>query len=735
MKRLNLSKMSIRLPLIIVSMQILTIVASTFLVASLGRDAMKRQTFASNTKAVEIYASAVQSYLDQARTVLEITAKDDELLDAFERLSQESSSTSGNDVMAVSQMTYNIKTEALMRQVIGSSEEFEYAALLRRDGTLLQSEPHNLDVGVPQQNWQFLRWYWITLAAQTTIISDLHISPLTNRPSVVIATPIRSSDGRIAGIWVGGLRLAKLSEIGQTANIKESHDSFGYITDSQGRIVAHHGDLKYGEYQTDYSTVPSVISALAGKSGVMEYQSPIEDRPELAAYTALRSTRWAVIYAMPTEIAYAPVTLLTNNIVYAGLAILVLMGIVAVLIGGRFVKPVHQLVKVAERMRDGDYSVPIGTVQTEEIQQLAKTFECLRTTVCEKEHQLKQHAEHLELRVKERTLALESEIAERQKVEMALVENQRRLATLLDHLPGMVFRCAANAQRTIEYMSKGCLELTGHQPDQFVGNEVLSYYDIIHPNDRERVSSEISDAIERIGSYIIEYRILKKDGREKWVWEKGGGVKNSFGKVVSLEGLIIDISERKRLESALQQRYHEARAQAERDTLTGLFNHKTIHQKLESVLENAKKEHTPIAVLMMDVDKFKRFNDTYGHPFGDRVIKQVAHVLEKCTRGSDIIGRYGGDEFVAVLPDTSYELAVVMAERVQTRLAEDSHLIIDKTNLPIRISFGIAVYPEDGQNGLELIAKADQMLYVVKQQGARVFGDREKPAMPTSLGA
>ena len=141
---------------------------------------------------------------------------------------------------------------------------------------------------------------------------------------------------------------------------------------------------------------------------------------------------------------------------------------------------------------------------------------------------------------------------DRRQVAHALEEDQRRLATLMSNLPGMVYRCGNDANWTMSFVSEGAAALTGYSADTFVQNG-LAYVDLIHPDDRALVRDGVEAALERREPFCLTYRIRTKDGEEKWVWEQGCGVYGGDGCLLYLEGFITDISERKQAELALRE--------------------------------------------------------------------------------------------------------------------------------------------------------------------------------------
>lgn len=161
----------------------------------------------------------------------------------------------------------------------------------------------------------------------------------------------------------------------------------------------------------------------------------------------------------------------------------------------------------------------------------------------------------------------------------------------------------------------------------------------------------------------------------------------------------------------------EARRLADRDPVTGLLNHRNAYQRLHTELQQHAAQSRPLAVLKLDLDNFKLFNDTYGHSAGDEVLKRVAAVLKRACRDSDVAARYGGDEFLVILPETDLKQAVKCAERIQAALNKERFRCEDSATLPIGFSCGVAAYPGDSQDALELVSIADANLVQSRAEG------------------
>lgn len=156
---------------------------------------------------------------------------------------------------------------------------------------------------------------------------------------------------------------------------------------------------------------------------------------------------------------------------------------------------------------------------------------------------------------------------------------------------------------------------------------------------------------------------------------------------------------------------------ASTDGLTGLWNHRRLHDLLREEMKRSMRYHRALSVLMLDVDSFKTFNDTYGHPQGDQLLRGIADILRSNVRAVDHVGRYGGEEFLAILPETSKDDACRMAERIRTAVEELAFIVVDGHEIRRTVSVGVASYPEDALSPSDLVQRADDALYRAKRAG------------------
>jgi diguanylate cyclase (GGDEF)-like protein len=187
--------------------------------------------------------------------------------------------------------------------------------------------------------------------------------------------------------------------------------------------------------------------------------------------------------------------------------------------------------------------------------------------------------------------------------------------------------------------------------------------------------------------------------------------------------------------------YDDTRKLADRDPLTGFYNHRYLHERLGEEVVRAQRSRKPLSVLMLDVDDFKLVNDTFGHLFGDRVLVWVAERIRSTLRHPDVPARYGGDEFAIILPETDNASARRAAERIVETFQREPFESEMRGPVPVAVSIGAATHPTDGRTATDLIAAADRGLYRVKRSGRKRATDRaadkapEPAVVPDSLPA
>ncbi|HKL26256.1 MAG TPA: sensor domain-containing diguanylate cyclase [Desulfuromonadales bacterium] len=174
---------------------------------------------------------------------------------------------------------------------------------------------------------------------------------------------------------------------------------------------------------------------------------------------------------------------------------------------------------------------------------------------------------------------------------------------------------------------------------------------------------------------------------------------------------------------------------ASTDGLTGLLNHRQFKKDFCEELRRAERYHTPLSIVLLDVDNFKKFNDLYGHPCGDVILRELAALISELLRDCDLVYRYGGEEFVALLPETGLDEALLVAGRIRSSVEEKSPLFLKEISpaTGVTVSIGVASFPEDGSTVEHLLQRVDDLMYMAKSAGKNKVHHRDGLGQITSL--
>ena len=254
----------------------------------------------------------------------------------------------------------------------------------------------------------------------------------------------------------------------------------------------------------------------------------------------------------------------------------------------------------------------------------------------------------------------------------------------------------------------------GYRSDELPEQISYSFFtDKLHPNDYAVVMAAMRQNMEgKADVYECEYRIQARDGSWKWFYDRGKVTqRDAAGKAEFAAGIVFDITEKK--ERALQLEHENKLLEAENvtDALTRIKNRRAVLAQLESWIHEVRHNSQPISIAMFDIDRFKTVNDSKGHVFGDQVLQVTANIIAGNIRVQDVVGRYGGEEFLVVFPNTDQASAGLVCERIRARI--EAYPFAE--GLKITISGGIAEYR--GEAVTAFIDRADQKLYQAKESG------------------
>lgn len=250
-----------------------------------------------------------------------------------------------------------------------------------------------------------------------------------------------------------------------------------------------------------------------------------------------------------------------------------------------------------------------------------------------------------------------------------------------------------------------------------IGHQLSEWESRIHPDDKARAMADVDRHL-RGGAdfYVSEHRVRCKDGSYKWILDRGQVVeRNEQGQALRMIGTHTDLTALKQREQAEITIAHLT----QHDSLTGLPNRMLLRDRIETALAHARRESEPLALMFIDVDRFKFINDSLGHRAGDALLVEIASRLRQAVRQQDTVSRMGGDEFTLLLPQTDAEGAAHLAQALIERISAPS--LIEGMELIVTPSIGIAIFPADGQDVDALLQAGDTAMYRAKADGGASF--------------
>jgi diguanylate cyclase (GGDEF)-like protein/PAS domain S-box-containing protein len=344
-------------------------------------------------------------------------------------------------------------------------------------------------------------------------------------------------------------------------------------------------------------------------------------------------------------------------------------------------------------------------------------------------------AEEADAKVEQVRRELESALEEVESTNKTLSIASQRFQELFEKIPVSCVTC--DEDLTLFEINQASCQLWGVESHELY---LKCLYEVVHDEvDRETVRGHVAKAFAGQGAEEFEWRTTTKDGEERILSSRALRIGNRGGVVIAS----IDITEQRLFERMLNEKIDEIaeinkqlnnkKEQLENankaleelaatDSLTGLVNRRILEHNLQIQWRLATERGSDFSILLIDVDRFKQFNDTFGHQEGDQVLRRVGSLLQASVRPGDIVGRFGGEEFMIVLPSASVGDAAPIAERVRSTVAA-----ADWPKRQVTVSIGVAAYGDGHTTLAAMVEAADEALYKSKQNGR----DRVTLGVPT----
>jgi diguanylate cyclase (GGDEF)-like protein/PAS domain S-box-containing protein len=453
---------------------------------------------------------------------------------------------------------------------------------------------------------------------------------------------------------------------------------FGIVTDEEGNIVAH-PDMSQVNQQInkeDMRVVP-VSENKGAKSGFYRTKNGIK----LMSVSRAQLSSWKVLVGQDVLTLFRPVIVIISCSLFG---LLLFLGLGSFSFHRRMkssvILPLNRFMQKIKALKNGDNNFDFQnesqkvSMQFSELQELQNEFWDMQQAIQQRQQDLQ--------------------------------ESERKLQTMMDNLPGMAYRCSNTFEWQMDFVSEGCFDLLGYSVEEFLSQHAAEYVQFIHPDDAQAVWDQIQECLRNGRHFQVEYRIAARDGQEKWVWEQGQAVDTAPDGTMTLEGFIIDITERRQFQERLNYlSFHDA--------LTGLYNRNFFE---EEMLRLQDLRYTPIGIIICDLNGLKLINDTLGHESGDEMLVNAAGLIKENFRSSDIVARIGGDEFAVLLTEIDREKIQELVQRLRDSVEEYNQ---SEPRIHLTLSIGHAVSDSVSSDLQVLFREADNRMYREKIQQGR----------------
>jgi len=298
---------------------------------------------------------------------------------------------------------------------------------------------------------------------------------------------------------------------------------------------------------------------------------------------------------------------------------------------------------------------------------------------------------------------LEAKVAENQRAMQALAESEARFRTIFDSVHDGIIVADVQTRR-FRMVNAAICRMLGYSRDELLQ---LGVEDIHPEQELPRIAHVFDQMSQGATGLVPDLPMQRKDGSVFHADTSSNPI--TIDGVACLVGVFRDTTERRRAE--------QAEELASRDSLTSLYNHRMFYTLLQDEMARTRRFGRPVSLLMLDIDHFKRVNDSYGHQAGDAILKGLSGLLVRHARAVDRVCRYGGEEFTVILTETEAATAFETAERLRTAVANHPFDVGDGQMISITVSIGVATCPQQTDTLEGLVKAADLALYAAKQGG------------------
>lgn len=677
-----------RLPLMIILLSLIPLFLVSFLVYNYTSKTVISNRKSNILEITKAESNTLSAIIDGQKREITLSVENPSVVDTLKsRLVNE------DDLFYNSPQVIKLDKELKGRKV--NFSEIQQSFIVDLNGNIIASS----DDGAIKLNVADREYFKEAIKGNMSISSVIN-SIIDKKLVVAIAAPVKDADGNVIGVYANGIYTDYFKNF--ISKIQIDKTGYAYIVASDGTIVAHPDDKLVGT-KSQNSTLINILKNTDYKNAYSDLSIyTYNNADKFMGYSIIPDLKWTLLVTENVAEVNAPAVEELKIIISIAAVIFIMSVFISIFASKSIIKPIYNLIRVMNKAEKGDFSSRCDYKSKDELGLLASNYNNMLKKLRNSYEELSAVYEELSATEEELRSQYEELIENKEALELS----EARYKYALDGINDVVWEFDIETNKF--FASDKWFSIIGYS---IKDNDITQLIKkAVFPRYRERLYNDIKKHIE-LGTpcFETEIRVTTGSGEIKWILNRGRIIKDVNNKPLKYSGIISDVTVKVNSERKIRQLAYF-------DTLTGLPNRTNFINELDSEMKFYETNDKSGAVLFVDLDDFKRVNDSLGHDEGDKLLKTIGDKFSDIIDGKNSVFRFGGDEFLILLRDISGADEVINLVNNLINIFNSGFELYNK-QIFITCSIGICMFPKDGKNNNAILKNADTAMYRAKETG------------------
>lgn len=679
-----------RLPLILIAMVAIPLLILSFVIYNYTSISITNTGKKNIEQITSVEGNALNTFLNSQIREVELSAR----RDIFVKLLSDAENS--NDVKTFTGGIDAIKADSVLYSRVQELGNVQHSYLCDLNGNIIaDSNPKGINLNIDKRDY-----FNKAKIGQMTVSGEME-SLIDGDKIIVVASPVYNEQQKILGLFCNAIRISAFDKF--LENIKVGNTGYAYLVDQNGTIISHPVKSKLGQL-ADSVSIKKVINSgfKSDKFDTIVDTYTYDKKQKYVGITVLPKLRWVLAVTQNIDEINAPARFVLVLIVSITFIIITAAVIFSVFFSKSIINPISKLIETMGKAENGELDIQCEYESYDEFVQLSYKFNNMIKKLSSSYEELSSVYEELSATEEE----LRSQYEELLDNQKALMQSEDRFRQVIDGINDAVWEW--DVEKNVFFASDKWESITGYS-NKNIDIKIL----LKNPNVSGNLTNIFDDIMENSnitnGYYRNELHIITKDGNEKWILLRGKLIKDSDGKITKIAGSISDYTEAKNANDKIKELAYY-------DTLTGIPNRNTFLLKVDNIIDQYIENNKLGAIFFIDLDDFKKINDSLGHDIGDKLLIAISAKISDILSENETLCRFGGDEFLLLKQNVHDQVQLVQFSKKLLNLFE-SNFLLDGKQVFITCSVGICVFPLNGKDKNAILKNADTAMYKAKEKG------------------